>query len=140
VDKLTFTGAHRQLPDSQLSVVPVNRSTTTSGPAGGAMEIAPAGEIDVDTAYGIREAVAAQLAGARPGRIELNLEHVTFIDSVGISALVSAAQLARVSGVELVIIRPSRFVHRQLWITGLLGLFGSPEPWDVEDPVASGTG
>ena len=102
------------------------------------MQIAPAGEIDVDNAYGIREAVAAQLTGERPGRIELNLEHVTFIDSVGISALVSAAQLARVSGVELVIIRPSRFVHRQLWITGLLGLFGSPEPWDVEDPVASG--
>ena len=101
------------------------------------MEIAPDGEIDVDTAYGIREAVAAQLAGPRPGRIELNLEHVTFIDSVGISALVSAAQLARVSGAELVIIRPSRFVYRQLWITGLLGLFGSPEPWDAEEPVAS---
>jgi anti-anti-sigma factor len=81
--------------------------------------------------------VAAQLAGARPGRIELNLEQVTFIDSVGISALVSAAQLARVSGAELVIIRPGRFVYRQLWITGLLGLFGSPEPWDADEPVAS---
>jgi anti-sigma B factor antagonist len=130
-------GAHRQLPDSQPSVGPVNRSTTASGSAGGAVEIAPAGEIDVDTAYGIREAVAAQLAGARPGRIELNLEHVTFIDSVGITALVSAAQLARVSGVELVVIRPSRFVYRQLWITGLLGLFGSPEPWHADEPVAS---
>jgi anti-sigma B factor antagonist len=119
-------------------VSPVNRSTTTSGPAGGAVQIAPAGEIDVDTAYGIREAVAAQLTGERPARMELNLQHVTFIDSVGISALVSAAQLARISGVELVITRPSRFVHRQLWITGLLGLFGSPEPWEVKDPVASG--
>jgi anti-sigma B factor antagonist len=119
-------------------VSPVNRSTTTSGPAGGAVQIAPAGEIDVDTAYGIREAVAAQLTGERPARMELNLQHVTFIDSVGISALVSAAQLARISGVELVITRPSRFVHRQLWITGLLGLFGSPEPWEAKDPVASG--
>jgi anti-sigma B factor antagonist len=111
---------------------------TTSTLADGAVEIAPIGEIDVDNAYGIREAVAAQLAGVRPGRIELNLELVTFIDSVGISALVSAAQLARVCGVELVITRPSRFVHRQLWVTGLLGLFGSPQPWDVDEPVRSG--
>jgi anti-sigma B factor antagonist len=110
---------------------------TTSRLADGAVEIAPAGEIDVDSAYGIREAVAAQLAGTRPGRIELNLEHVTFIDSVGISALVSAAQLASVSGANLVITRPSRFVYRQLWVTGLLGLFGSPEPWDAGMPVVS---
>jgi anti-sigma B factor antagonist len=115
------------------------RSTTTSRLPDGSVQIAPAGEIDVDNAYGIREAVAAQLAGARPCRIELNLEDVTFIDSVGISALVSAAQLASVSGVELRISRPSRFVHRQLWITGLLGLFGSPEPWEVDQPVGSGT-
>jgi anti-anti-sigma factor len=115
------------------------RSTTTARLSDGAVQIAPDGEIDVDNAYGIREAVAGQLAGPRPSRIELNLEQVTFIDSVGISALVSAAQLARVSGVELVITRPSRFVHRQLWITGLLGLFGSPEPWEVDQPVGSGT-
>jgi anti-sigma B factor antagonist len=115
------------------------RSITTSTLADGAVEIAPVGEIDVDNAYGIRENLAAQLAGERPSHIELNMELVTFIDSVGISALVSAAQLARISGVELVITRPSRFVHRQLWVTGLLGLFGSPEPWDVDEPVGSGT-
>ena len=114
------------------------RPMTPSILADGAVEIAPAGEIDIDSAYGIRETVAGQLAGIRPGRIELNLQHVTFIDSVGIGALVSAAQLARVSGVDLVITRPSRFVHRQLWVTGLLGLFGSPEPWDADMPVSSG--
>jgi anti-sigma B factor antagonist len=114
-------------------------SMTTSTLADGAVQIAPAGEIDVDNAYDIREAVAAHLAGARPERIELNLEQVTFIDSVAISALVSAAQLAGISGVELRVTRPNRFVHRQLWITGLLGLFGSPEPWEVDQPVGSGT-
>jgi anti-sigma B factor antagonist len=137
VDDVTFTGAHRQLPGSAPSLGRVMRSMTTSTLTNGAVQIAPAGEIDVDNAYDIREAVAAQLAGERPDRIELNLEHVTFIDSVGISALVSAAQLAGVSGVELVITRPSRFVHRQLWITGLLGLFGSPEPWEVDQPVGT---
>ena len=104
-------------------------SITTSTLAGGAVEVSPDGEIDVENAYGIREVVAAQLADAHPSRIELNLQHVSFIDSVGISALVAAFQLASVSGVKLVVTRPSRFAHRQLWVAGLLGLFGSPTPW-----------
>jgi anti-sigma B factor antagonist len=122
----------------------VTLSITTSTLAGGAVEISPLGEIDVENAYEIREAVAAQLAGPRPNRIELNLQHVTFIDSVGISALVGAFQLASVSGVKLVVTRPSRFAHRQLWVTGLLGLFGSPQPWSdpatrVQQPAVSAT-
>jgi anti-sigma B factor antagonist len=118
----------------------VTLSITTSTLASGAVEVAPEGEIDVENAYEIREAVAAQLAGARPSRIELNMQHVTFIDSVGISALVAAFQLASVGGVKLVVTRPSRFAHRQLWVAGLLGLFGSPAPWgspgDAESAVS----
>ena len=38
-------------------------------------------------------------------------------------------QTAEVSGVKLVVVEPSRFVHRQLWVTGLLGLFDAPEPY-----------
>lgn len=103
-------------------------SIMTSTLADGAVEISPSGEIDVENAYEIREIVAAQLAEGRPTRIELNLQHVTFIDSVGISSLVAAFQLASVSGIKLVVTHPSRFAHRQLWVTGLLGLFGGPEP------------
>jgi anti-sigma B factor antagonist len=106
----------------------VTLSITMSTLAGGAVELSPLGEIDVENAYEIREAVATQLGEHRPTRIELNMQHVTFIDSVGISALVAAFQLCSVSGVKLVVTRPSRFAHRQLWVTGLLGLFGSPEP------------
>ena len=115
-------------------------SITTSALAGNAVEILLKGEIDVENAYEIREAVAAQLADATPSRIELNLQNVTFIDSVGISAMVGAFQLAQVSGVKLVATRPSRFAHRQLWVTGLLGLFGSPQPWvdPAEQPAVSG--
>ncbi|GGK88538.1 STAS domain-containing protein [Mangrovihabitans endophyticus] len=103
-------------------------SITTSALAGDVAEIALAGEIDVENAYEIREAVAAQLASSHLRRIELSMEHVSFIDSVGISALVAAFQLAGVSDVKLIVTRPSRFAHRQLWVTGLLGLFGNPEP------------
>jgi anti-sigma B factor antagonist len=121
----------------------VSLSITTSTSASGAVELSPQGEIDVENAYEIREAVGAQLAVPHPSRIELNMQHVTFIDSVGISALVGAFQLAGVSGVKLVVTRPSRFAHRQLWVTGLLGLFGLPAPWGdsgnlEEQPAVSG--
>ncbi|MER5335483.1 STAS domain-containing protein [Micromonospora sp. NPDC002717] len=102
---------------------------------GGVIEIAPRGEIDVDTAYEVREAIAEVLAKGHPSRIELNMRLVTFIDSVGISAMVAGFQTAEVSGVKLVVTEPSRFVHRQLWVTGLLGLFGAPEPYYAGAPA-----
>lgn len=111
-------------------------SITTSTFPSGVVEISPTGEIDVENAYEIKDAVASQLAAGRPERIELDLHGVNFIDSVGISALVAAFQLASVSDVKLVVTRPSRFAHRQLWVTGLLGLFGAPEPCtDCEEPA-----
>ena len=114
-------------------------SIRTSTLAGGAVEVSPSGEIDVENAYAIKDAVAEQLTDGGPGLIELNMQDVTFIDSVGISALVSAFQLAGVSGVKLAVTRPSRFAHRQLWVTGLLGLFGAPEPYlgDLNTPAGA---
>jgi anti-anti-sigma factor len=109
----------------------VTLSIVTSMRPGGVLEISPSGEIDVNTAHEVREAVAAALANGRPSRIELNLRQVSFIDSVGISAMVAGFQTAEVSGVRLVVTQPSRFVHRQLWVTGLLGLFGAPEPYEA---------
>jgi anti-anti-sigma factor len=118
----------------------VSLSITTSTLASGAVEVSPRGEIDVENAYSIKDAVAAQLAAGRPDRIELNMENVTFIDSVGITALVGAHQLAGISGVKLVVTRPSRFAHRQLWVTGLLGLFGNPDPrLDYSHPAGQRT-
>jgi len=121
----------------------VSLSITVSTLAGGVVEIVPMGEIDVENAYEIREAIAGQLSGNRPNRIELDMHLVSFIDSVGISALVAAFQIASVSGVKLVVTKPSRFAHRQLWVTGLLGLFGAPEPYPgvrdpADEPVVSG--
>ncbi|GAB2592177.1 hypothetical protein Aab01nite_37970 [Paractinoplanes abujensis] len=119
----------------------VTLSIMTSTLADDVVEVSPSGEIDVENAYEIREAVAGQLAAGHLARIELNLQNVTFIDSVGISALVAAFQLAQVSEVKLVVTRPSRFAHRQLWVTGLLGLFGNPQPFgqaDAAQPAVSG--
>jgi anti-anti-sigma factor len=116
----------------------VSLSIVTTRSIGGEVEISPHGEIDVDTAHEVREAVAAVMTDRRPTQISLNLREVSFIDSVGISALVSGFQAAEVSGVKLVVTEPSRFVHRQLWVTGLLGLFGAPEPADGPEPTPAG--
>lgn len=107
---------------------------TTRSPDGD-VEIRPYGEIDVDTAHEVREAVTAVMGDDRPPVIKLNMRLVSFIDSVGISALVSGFQAAKVGGAELIITEPSRFVHRQLWVTGLLGLFGAPEPSSGPEPA-----
>ena len=104
-------------------------SILTTRLPGDVVEIAPRGEMDVDTAHEVREAVAIALTRSHPKQIQLNMRLVTFIDSVGISALVAGFQTAEVSGVKLSVTEPSRFVHRQLWVTGLLGLFGAPQPY-----------
>lgn len=112
-------------------------SVATQRLVDGSVEISPRGEIDVDTAHLVREAVQAVMRDGQPTGIRLNLRHVTLIDSVGISALVAGFQTAQVAGVSLVVTEPSRFVHRQLWVTGLLGLFGAPEPVEGPEPVDS---
>lgn len=119
----------------------LSMTTRTVATAETTVEVAPAGEIDVENAYMIKDAVVSAMAELSPRRIELNMQSVTFIDSVGISALVSAHQMAGISGIKLVVTRPSRFAHRQLWVTGLLGLFGNPDPHieGTEQPAVSGT-
>src|SRR4051812_34663299 len=107
----------------------VSLSIETSAQAGGGEDIEPRGEVDVDPAHGVAGGVAAVLSAGRAARIELDRRLVAFSASVGISAMVAAFQLASVGGVELVVTRPSRFVHRQLWVTDLLGLFGAPDPY-----------
>jgi anti-sigma B factor antagonist len=114
----------------------VSLSVVTTRSPNGEVEIRPEGEIDVDTAHEVREAVTAVMNGGRPTLIKLNLRRVSFIDSVGISALVSGFQAAEVGGAKLIVTEPSRFVHRQLWVTGLLGLFGAPEPASDPDEPA----
>ena len=76
--------------------------------------------------------------------IPLAVVGVTVTIYAGFRSLVAAFQLAAVSEVKLIVTRPSKFAHRQLWVTGLLGLFGNPQPFDelsvpTEEPAISGT-
>ncbi len=101
---------------------------TTRQLAGGAVEIAPSGEIDLDNAHAIRDAVNDVLTGSAPACITLDLQRVVLIDSIGIGILVACFHASAASGVKLVVGRPSPTVYRQLWVSGLVGLLGCAEP------------
>jgi anti-sigma B factor antagonist len=106
----------------------VDLSITTCERPGGVVVVSPRGELDMENAYELRDAIGAVLANERPELVTVDLAAVTFIDSVGISALVAGHQTAAVSDVPLVVTNPSEFVHKQLYVCGLLGLFGAPRP------------
>ncbi|WP_234361377.1 STAS domain-containing protein [Plantactinospora sp. BB1] len=83
-----------------------------------------AGEIDLATVGQIRDAIIDVLTRDNPSAIVLDLEGVSFIDSSGIGELVRCHQAAAVSGSVLTLENLAPFPRRQLWATGLLGLFG----------------
>jgi len=99
--------------------------------------IMPGGEVDLDSAYRIREAVDAALVGRKPGKIVVDLGSVTMIDSIGIGVMVSCYHAAAACGVPLVAANAASTVYRQLWVSGLIGLFGLATPnLDQEIAVA----
>ena len=110
-------GDHRD-PDSRLSV------DVDVAPAGAWVTVA--GEVDVDTADRLRESLFNAL-GRRPTRLTVDLGGVTFLDSIGIAALVKGYRLALEFAIPMIIenYRPS--VERVLEISGVLPLL-SPEP------------
>lgn len=99
---------------------------TTRRLADGTVEISPRGEIDVRTATDLSTAIATALNTSVPRQIRVDLWQVTMIDSVAIGALVTAHRDAAAKGVRLVVANPNATVHRQLLVSGLLAMFGSP--------------
>ena len=102
----------------------------------GTLRILPRGEIDLDNAYLIREAVDAALSKGSARKIVVDLGGVTLIDSVGIGVLVACYHAASVYRVPLEAADPSTMVYRQLWVSGLVGLFGLATPRPEADAVA----
>jgi len=101
---------------------------TIGGTRDGGVMIRPTGDVDLSNAFVIREAVDRALVGVKPRRIVIDLSGVTVIDSVGIGVLVSCYHAAAACQVPLVATRPSYTVYRQLWVAGLVGLFGLATP------------
>jgi anti-sigma B factor antagonist len=127
----------------------VDFSITTRRLPGGVVEISPRGEVDMEHARELQDAIDAAFADASPDghdhqitMIKIDLWWVPFIDSVAISSLVRGYHTAAIRGVRLIVTNPTDFVYRQLYISGLVGLFGAPRPrtpaheHDEAEPVA----
>jgi anti-sigma B factor antagonist len=97
---------------------------TTRRQADGAMVVDVRGTLDAATVDALRSALVGTLSSHRPVAMIVDLTYVTFMDSMGVGALVSGYNAARETGTTFVLRNPSEFVHRQLRVTGLAEMFG----------------
>ena len=88
------------------------------------VEIELRGEIDVDVSEALREQVlqAVREAAGRP--VAIDMADVTFIDSSGLSALLSGLRLARGHGGTIRLANVGPQIHRIFEVTGLQEQFG----------------
>jgi anti-sigma B factor antagonist len=80
--------------------------------------LAVRGEIDLASADDFRRALESLIGEGRSPAL-VDLSEVTFIDSTGMAALVSARSTADAAGVELVLVRPSPQARMVLELTDL---------------------
>jgi anti-anti-sigma factor len=85
---------------------------------GGAVHLAPAGELDIASTPELELALAEATADA-VAEIVLDLRELTFMDSTGLRALAQANARAGDHGIALSIIRGPRQIERVLEISGL---------------------
>ena len=82
------------------------------------------GELDLSTAPQLETCLEG--LGADGASVQLDLSGLTFCDSSGISAMVTAAKRVRKSGGQLSIASPQPAVRSVLEITGLLDYLSAP--------------
>ena len=87
-------------------------------PSGNVAVVAPQGEIDMDRAADMRQAVLDLLQEAHR-LIVMDLAKVEFIDSTGLGVIAAAAAKARSSGQHVGVVEARGHTRRVLEITGL---------------------
>ncbi|MDT4990804.1 MAG: hypothetical protein QOH97_696 [Actinoplanes sp.] len=97
---------------------------TTRRQADGAIVVEVRGTLDAATVDALRATLLSTLHAERPLIMIVDLTFVTFMDSLGIGALVTGHHAARETGTRFLLRNPSEFVHRQLRVTGLTAMFG----------------
>lgn len=77
------------------------------------------GEIDVSTSGELLAAVEEEVSRRRPPKLVVDMLHVTFLDSTGLTTLLAAHRAAQRHGTALVVRELSEFVQRQLRVAGI---------------------
>lgn len=81
-----------------------------------------AGELTAEEAPPLLDA-AGRVIDTSPRNLQLRLQHVTFMDSGGLQALVRVRQRAAAAGVPMQLVGLSRAVRRVLEVTNMVGVF-----------------
>jgi len=89
------------------------------------------GELDVAVNDALRDVLVDTITTRRPPCVVVNLRHVVFIDSTGMSALVAGYHAAKSAGARYEVREMAPFVEKQLRATGLLQVLAE-HPGDPE--------
>ena len=87
--------------------------------------VTPFGDVDQDTAPDLLRALTTAIDEAGPNAVEVDMRHVTFMDSSGVGALLAANRLAGASGATVRVRNPVPAVRMVLDITNVWQLLGS---------------
>jgi anti-anti-sigma factor len=87
----------------------------------GVVQLEPVGEVDLNVSEALRTAELQAIGSPGVTGVIVDLQRVTFMDSVGIWALVDGMKAAAEQGIAYTVINPPHMVKRVLTITGLLG-------------------
>src|SRR3954463_14333073 len=99
---------------------------TTRRQADGAIVLDVRGTLDAATVDALRNSLLTTLHAEHPVTMIVDLTYVTFMDSMGVGALVTGYNAARETGTRFILRNPSEFVHRQLRVPGGAEMFGLP--------------
>jgi anti-anti-sigma factor len=97
--------------------------TTTS--EGGNAIVALAGELDVNTAPQVSDALSQLVAGGELSSVVVDVSDLTFVDSTGLRAILAGREQLQASGATLTLDGASGVVERVLDMTGLRGLLAN---------------
>lgn len=88
----------------------------------GTMVIDVRGELDIAVNDSLRDVLVHTITTLRPPCVVVNLRHVSFVDSTGISALLAGYNAAREVGIRYEVRDMPPFVEKQLRATGVYDL------------------
>jgi anti-anti-sigma factor len=105
-------------PDDGISAAPLDIVRSAGG--SGDVRLTVTGELDMSNLSTLDAAMTAAVGQPGVRRVHIDLGPLRFIDSTGVSALVSAARRADQLGVEFRVLNPQATVLRVLEIVGVL--------------------
>ncbi|QTD98202.1 STAS domain-containing protein [Streptomyces cyanogenus] len=122
-------------PDSPVpdrrQAAPVDVQVRTSAPDRSLVTVT--GHVDLHTAHHLADALQP-LLGHDGRTVLVDLSGVTFLDSTGLTCLITAYRTARSTGVRLALIAPSPQVQKMLLLTGVDQVLDSYPSLDAAPP------